>query len=81
MRIVAYANLVVPLLALGVMSAYFRFASIQVERHMELLNRVKSDFFQNVSHELRTPLTLIVGPSDAIVDEQFGTIPSPLKRG
>jgi signal transduction histidine kinase len=78
-RVLEYFNIAIPLLALGGISAYFRFASIAVERHMESLNRVKTDFFQNVSHELRTPLTLIIGPLDAIVDAQFGAVSPPLK--
>jgi diguanylate cyclase (GGDEF)-like protein len=37
MRALAYGNIAVPLVALGVISVYFRYASIDVERHMESL--------------------------------------------
>jgi diguanylate cyclase (GGDEF)-like protein len=37
LRAVAYGNIAIPLIALGVISIYFRFASIEVERHMEAL--------------------------------------------
>jgi diguanylate cyclase (GGDEF)-like protein len=37
LRAVDYGNIAIPLVALGVISAYFRLASIEVERHMESL--------------------------------------------
>jgi diguanylate cyclase (GGDEF)-like protein len=37
LRAVAYGNIAIPLVALGVISFYFRLASIEVERHMESL--------------------------------------------
>jgi diguanylate cyclase (GGDEF)-like protein len=37
LRVVDYGNIAIPLVALGVISIYFRFASIEVERHMESL--------------------------------------------
>jgi diguanylate cyclase (GGDEF)-like protein len=37
LRAVDYGNIAIPLVALGVISVYFRFASIEVERHMESL--------------------------------------------
>jgi diguanylate cyclase (GGDEF)-like protein len=37
LRVVEYLNIVVPLVALALMSIYFRFASIDVERRMEAL--------------------------------------------
>ena len=37
LRAVDYGNIAVPLVALGVISVYFRFASIEIERHMESL--------------------------------------------
>jgi diguanylate cyclase (GGDEF)-like protein len=37
LRAVDYGNIAIPLIALGVISIYFRFASIEVESHMESL--------------------------------------------
>jgi diguanylate cyclase (GGDEF)-like protein len=37
MRFVEYGNIAIPLIALGVISIYFRFASVQVEESMEVL--------------------------------------------
>ncbi len=40
----------------------------------DLANRAKSEFISNMSHELRTPLNSIIGFSEMIKNEVFGTI-------
>jgi signal transduction histidine kinase/ligand-binding sensor domain-containing protein/AraC-like DNA-binding protein/ActR/RegA family two-component response regulator len=41
----------------------------QALRHLQEMDRVKTDFFTNVSHELRTPLTLILGPAELLATD------------
>jgi signal transduction histidine kinase len=41
----------------------------QANRHLERLDKTKSDFISISSHELRTPLTLISGSSQMLLDE------------
>jgi signal transduction histidine kinase len=41
----------------------------QANRHLERLDKTKSDFISISSHELRTPLTLISGSSQILLDE------------
>ncbi len=43
----------------------------------EAANRAKTEFLTNMSHELRTPLTAIIGFSEIIVNESFGTVGQP----
>lgn len=41
----------------------------QANRHLERLDKTKSDFISIASHELRTPLTLISGASQMLMDD------------
>ena len=40
----------------------------------ELANRAKTEFLANMSHELRTPLNSIIGFSEVVMNEIFGSI-------
>ena len=42
--------------------------------------KVKSEFLANMSHELRTPLNSIIGFSEVLFDETFGTINEKQKK-
>ena len=42
----------------------------QANRHLERLDRTKSDFISIASHEIRTPLTLISGSAQMLYDEK-----------
>ncbi|MGA3399742.1 MAG: ATP-binding protein [Acetobacteraceae bacterium] len=46
----------------------------------EAANRAKTEFLTNMSHELRTPLTAIIGFSEIISNESFGTVGQPKYR-
>ncbi len=41
----------------------------QASRHLERMDKAKSDFISIVSHELRTPMNLISGASQMLLDE------------
>jgi signal transduction histidine kinase len=43
-------------------------------RHLEQVNRVKSEFVSTVSHELRTPLTSITGYVELLTDDTYGAL-------
>lgn len=43
----------------------------------ESANRSKSEFLANMSHELRTPLNAVIGFSEIMSQEMFGTMGSP----
>lgn len=48
-------------------------ASLQLSNalnKLQLLDRAKTDFFNNVSHELRSPLTLILAPLEELLAER-----------
>ncbi len=47
------------------------------KRAAETANAHKSDFLARVSHEIRTPLNAIIGFSDMMATERFGTIGHP----
>ena len=47
---------------------------LQTKLLAEETNRTKSEFLANMSHELRTPLNSIIGFSDVLHDEIFGTL-------
>jgi signal transduction histidine kinase len=41
---------------------------------LEIANRHKSEFLANMSHELRTPLNAVIGFSEVLLAEMFGTL-------
>jgi signal transduction histidine kinase len=47
-------------------------------RDLARAERARADFVGNLSHELRTPLNVIIGYSDMLLDEAFGSVaPEP----
>jgi PAS domain S-box-containing protein len=49
-------------------------ALLEAKLEAETLSQVKTDFLANMSHELRTPLNAVIGFSEAILGETFGSI-------
>jgi PAS domain S-box-containing protein len=46
----------------------------RAKRHAEKASSAKSDFLAGISHEIRTPLNAIIGFSEVMLEERFGTI-------
>ncbi|ACI20871.1 sensor histidine kinase [Thermodesulfovibrio yellowstonii] len=52
-----------------------RTAELEIAKiHAEAANRAKSEFLANMSHELRTPLNSIIGFTEVLQDQLFGTL-------
>ena len=49
-------------------------------REVDMANRAKSEFLANMSHELRTPLNSIIGFSEVLEDQSFGTLNEKQKK-
>ena len=74
------------LLVLWVVQSYFNLsskqkASLQVQREIEQVNKLKLQFFTNISHEFKTPITLILNPIEDMLEtlEEDSLIRSKLK--
>ncbi len=43
-------------------------ASLQVQKEIEQVNKLKLQFFTNISHEFKTPITLILNPIEELME-------------
>lgn len=50
-------------------------ANAQLVEELTQANRIKEDFVGLMSHELRTPLNIIMGYTQLLMDETFGSLP------
>jgi signal transduction histidine kinase len=49
-------------------------------QQLEIASKHKSQFLANMSHELRTPMNAILGYTELIVDEIYGTVPEKIRE-
>jgi PAS domain S-box-containing protein len=56
------------------------FAMVATKKAAEDANRAKSEFLANMSHELRTPLNSVIGFSDMLLTEVFGSLNDKQKK-
>lgn len=56
-------------------------ASLQLQKEIEQVNKLKLQFFTNISHEFKTPITLILNPIEELLSsvQNNATIQSKLK--
>ncbi len=56
-------------------------ASVELQREIEQVNKLKLQFFTNISHEFKTPITLILNPVEELLAsiQNNSTIQSKLK--
>ena len=62
---------------LGVLAANLNGMSKELGRlyqELEAASRHKSEFLANMSHELRTPLNAVIGFSEVLLEEMFGSV-------